>query len=114
MNLSLSFYLLSTMKDIGEVDVRTAPHESLRHDSDYSSHLSVEFQLAAEHSGVSAKLLLPELVAKNGHRLRALDSVRYCSAPADQRQYAHHVERIHRAMITAQALRVAVACPDHV
>ena len=76
--------------------------------------LAVEFQFAADHAGVAAELLLPELIAEDGHRLRAFHRIRRHGGAADQRRHAHHVEGIHGAVIAAQALRIAVAGPDDV
>src|SRR5580658_2241226 len=109
MNFALSLQVLSAMKDIRQIDVRAAPHEARRHDADDRSRLSVELQMPAENPSVAAKLLLPEFIAQHGHWLSAVDRVRCDGGAADQRRDAHHVERIHGAVIPAQALRIAVA-----
>ena len=96
------------------VDVRAAPHEALRHDADHGAHGVVQPKLAAEHVRVAAELALPESIAQHHDRLRAGARIVGRRRPPDERRHAHHVERVERAVVAAQPLRIAVAGPQHV
>ena len=38
MNLVFSFHVLAAMEDVRQIDIRAAPHESLRHHADHGAH----------------------------------------------------------------------------
>ncbi|MGC4049435.1 MAG: hypothetical protein QM757_07985 [Paludibaculum sp.] len=72
--------------------------------------LLIEAEFAAEDAaGVAAKLPLPEFVAEDDDGFRGLGLVRGESGAADERRDAHDFERIHGAVIAAQAFRLAGA-----
>ncbi len=72
---TFAFDGLSRVKDVGEIDVRAAPHEPRRHDPDHGADLVVEPEFAAEHAGIAAELPLPEPVSQHRHRRRSFGGV---------------------------------------
>ena len=71
MDVAHAFDDPSALERDRHVDVRAAPHESLRHDADHRADGVVEPQLAAEHIRIAAELTLPEAVAEHDDRLGA-------------------------------------------
>ena len=114
VHLPLALHRLAVVEDVRQIDVRPAPHETRRHHPDDRPHLVVEPQLAPEHRRIAAELPLPEFEPEQRHRLRPRRFVGRRRGPPDQRHHAHHVERVHGAVIPAQALRIALARPRHV
>src|SRR6185437_6755068 len=91
------------------VDIRAAPHEALRHDADHRAHDVVEAHLVAEDVRIPAELPLPETVSKDYDRRRARTRIVRVGRAADERRHAHDVERVERAMVAAQPLRISLA-----
>ena len=102
------------MKDVGQVHVGAAPHEARRHHADHGADLIVQPQFAAQHARVAAELPLPEFVAEHRDGLGSLRGIRVGGGTPDERTHAHHVERVHGAVIAAQPLGLARARPGHV
>ncbi len=97
-----------------QVNVRAAPHESLRHDADDRPHLVVESKLPSDNAGIAAELPLPELVAQHCHRRRISPAIVRDVVAAVQCRNAHHEKRVRAAVVAAQALRIAFPGPQHV
>ena len=97
-----------------QVDIGASPHEPLRHHPDDGADLVVEAELPADHGGVAAELPLPEPVAEDGDRRRIRPAVVGEVGPSEERRHAHDEERVRRAVVAAQALRVALAGPQDV
>lgn len=74
----------------------------------------VEPQRATEDAGVAAELPLPEFESQRCHRLGTGGGVRRRRCSPDERRHAHHVKCVYRAVIAAEPLGIAVACPSHV
>ncbi len=102
------------MEDVRQIHVGAAPHEARLHHADDGAHFTIQHELSSQHSGIAAKLPLPEFVTENGYRLCAGDGVGGQGRAAKQGRNTHHSECVHGAVIAAQALRVSAAGPDHV
>ncbi len=114
VHLAFSLHSLPPVKDVGQVNVGATPHKARRHHPDHRAKFVVEPQFAADCIGISTELPLPELVSEHRHRLGAGRRVLGRSGPAGQRRHAHHLERVHGAVIAAQALRFALSRPSDI
>ena len=97
-----------------QVNIRAAPHESLRHDSNNGADLVIQAELPPHHARVAAKLALPKTVTENTDWLRLGLTVARQDRPPQPWGHAHHPKCVRRAVVSAQPLRIAFTCPHDV
>src|SRR5262245_50689641 len=114
MNIANAFHDPSTFENDRQVNVRSAPHESLGHHTDYGSNFVVQAKLPAHHGWIASKLSLPETIAQDCHRFSFRRSVGRNNRPSEQRRNTHHLKRVRRAEVSPQPLRIASPGPEDV
>ncbi len=97
-----------------QIDVRAAPHEPLRHDADDAPDATVQPQLRADDLRVAAELTLPEAIPEHDDRFGIRRDVGRREVASDERRHAHHLERVRRAVVAANALGLGTVRPQHV
>src|SRR3954447_13882084 len=95
----------------GKIDVRSAPHEPRRHDSDDRSRFAVQEKRLADHSVIGGELPLPEAESEYADIAAAICATEDASHHGRD---AHDLETIIGRVIPAQTLGNRTAGPEHV
>ena len=105
---------LTTAQDDRKIDISASPHEAFRHDADDGAELTVQPEAAADDRAVAAELTLPESITKHGDWRRTRGDIVRPKGPSDERRHAHDLERIRRAVIASEPLRLGAVGPQDV
>ena len=85
-----------------EPEARTKKVESLRHDSDKSSRLSIQYEDRIEDLWITCEFTLPEAVVHDEHRWSGWTAIFFRKRAAEERRHSQKFKRVGRYLLPSR------------